>query len=341
MKNEQKGECIFILNSKKIKHYTKEFFKFFNVAIIGFSFIIAIILIKYKPVYSVSISGKSLGYVTNKETFEEQIKDNIASSSESKNVDTVNLKETPKYELKLADRPLPTNESQIINNLEENLEVTYKYFDIALNNETTTSVDTIEEAEELVNKVKEENSNSTEIDLSILEKYTQNEGEIKTAEIEVAKKAIQEKVNEKVAEEKKQEALEKMPTVNGIKLAIKPITGTITSRYGVSSNIRKSTHTGIDIATSTGTPIKVVADGTVTGANYNGSYGNLVKVDHGNGVETWYAHTSKMYVKVGQKVAAGDTIAAVGTTGNSTGPHLHFEIRINGKHVNPQNYLYK
>jgi len=57
-------------------------------------------------------------------------------------------------------------------------------------------------------------------------------------------------------------------------------------------------------------------------------------------VETWYGHTSKMYVKVGQKVQAGDVIAAVGSTGNSTGPHLHFEIRINGQHVNPQNYLY-
>ena len=58
-------------------------------------------------------------------------------------------------------------------------------------------------------------------------------------------------------------------------------------------------------------------------------------------METWYAHNSKMYVKAGQKVNAGDTIAAVGSTGNSTGPHLHLEIRVNGVHVNPQNYLYK
>ena len=63
-------------------------------------------------------------------------------------------------------------------------------------------------------------------------------------------------------------------------------------------------------------------------------------MNHGKGVETWYAHNSKMYVKVGQKVTAGDTIAAVGSTGNSTGPHLHLEIRVNGVHINPQNYLY-
>lgn len=85
----------------------------------------------------------------------------------------------------------------------------------------------------------------------------------------------------------------------------------------------------------------MVADGTVTCASYKGSYGNIVKIDHGNGFESWYAHTSKMYVSVGQQVKTGDVIAAVGSTGNSTGPHLHFEIRIDGKHVNPQKYLYK
>ena len=66
----------------------------------------------------------------------------------------------------------------------------------------------------------------------------------------------------------------------------------------------------------------------------------MVKVSHGNGVETWYAHCSKLYVSKGQAVSAGDTIAAVGSTGNSTGPHLHFEIRVDGKTLNPQKYIY-
>ena len=128
--------------------------------------------------------------------------------------------------------------------------------------------------------------------------------------------------------------------INGIKIATLPVTGTISSRYGVRSKIRVSTHTGLDIAVSTGTPIKVIADGTVVSAQYTGAYGNLVKIDHGNGFESWYAHTSKMYVTVGQKVSAGDVIAAVGSTGNSTGPHLHLEIRLNGQSVDPQKYLY-
>ncbi len=132
-----------------------------------------------------------------------------------------------------------------------------------------------------------------------------------------------------------------MPDVNGIKLATQPVSGIITSRYGENNlRIRSSSHKGLDIAAKSGTPIKVVSDGTVTFAGSSGSYGNLVKIDHGNGVETWYAHTSKIYVQEGQQVKAEEVIAAVGSTGNSTGPHLHFEIRIDGNVVNPQNYLY-
>lgn len=249
------------------------------------------------------------------------------------------MKENPEYELKLVDRTLKTNDDQIVNKIQENLLITYKYYEIAFNNEKINSVNTIEEAEELIKQIKDDNEEK-ELDLSIIEKYTQNEKEVNTSEIEIAKQKCEDKIEETIEEQKKEEKEEATPKVNGIKLALKPISGTITSRYGESSTLRKSTHTGLDIAATTGTPIKVVADGVVTNASYSGSYGNLVKISHGDGVETWYAHTSKMCVTVGQKVSAGDTIAAVGSTGNSTGAHLHFEIRINGNHVNPQKYLY-
>ena len=71
-----------------------------------------------------------------------------------------------------------------------------------------------------------------------------------------------------------------------------------------------------------------------------GTYGNLVIISHGNGIETYYAHCSKLLVSVGQNVSSGEQIALVGSTGNSTGSHLHVEVRVNGKPVNPQNYLY-
>lgn len=336
-----------ILNPK-LKYYTKEILKYFNIVIIGIGFIIAIILIKYKPIYKVTISGEEIGYVQNKKEFKESLKTSLIE--ENKNVDNIELKSDPEYELKLVNRETKTNEEQIASKIEEDAIITYKYYDIALNNETIETVNTIEEAEEIVNQAKNENTEQ-ELDLSILEKYTQNKDEVKVAEIEVAKTDVNNKITEtlekqeaeKQAEEaakKAQEKLDAMPEINGIKIATKPISGTITSRYGESSRLRQSTHTGLDISATTGTDIKAVASGTVTCAKYSGSYGNLIKIDHGNGVETWYGHISKMYVKVGQEVKAGDVIAAVGSTGNSTGPHLHLEIRINGTHVNPQKYLY-
>lgn len=293
-------------------------------------------MVKYKPVYKVSISGQEIGYAKNKNV-EETIKENILQNT-SKNIDTIDIKELPTYELKLVSRTTKTDEEKITEKLEESTKITYKYYDIALSNQTIQSVNTIEEAEELINEIKQ--SNQEELNLSIIEKYTQNEEEIVTTQIEVAKTDIQEKIEVKKAQIAEQARIDAMPDVNGIKLATRPVTGTITSRYGENSRIRSSAHTGLDIATSTGTPIKVVSAGTVTFAGNGRSYGNLVKVSHGNGVETWYAHASKIYVKAGQQVNAEDVIAAVGSTGNSTGPHLHFEIRINGNVVNPQKYLY-
>ena len=332
----------FILK-KKLKFYTKEFLKFFNITIIALGIIIAIILIKYKPMYKVSISGEELGYVENKQALEETLKEEITESSD-KTIEDISLNQEPEYELKLVSRTENTEEKEVVEELKEETTVTYKYYEIAVQENVVEKVNTSEEAEELVNEIKEEN-NSEEINLSIVEKYTQNEEEVNTSDLEVAKENVQETVQTAIVEIEQQKEEEErwnaLPSINGIKLAVTPIEGTITSRYGVSSNIRKSTHTGLDISAVTGTDIKVVADGTVISAGYSGSYGYLVKVDHGNGVETWYAHTSKMYVKKGDTVKAGDVIAAVGSTGNSTGPHLHLEIRVNGEHVDPQDYLYK
>ena len=290
--------------------------------------------------YKVSISGEELGYVESKLALEESVKEDIINDS-NKNVETVDLKEQPIYELKLVNRNENTEEDKIIEKAKEDATVTYKYYEVALNNNVVETVDTSKEAEELVSEIKNDGINEN-INLSIVEKYTSNSEEIKTNDLEVAKVNIENKVSETIKEiEKQEEEKNAIADINGIKLATLPVTGTISSRYGVSSRIRKSNHTGLDIAATTGTPIKVMADGVVTNASYSGSYGNLVKVDHGNGVETWYAHTSKIYVKKGQEVKAGDEIAAVGSTGNSTGPHLHLEIRLNGEHINPQKYVYK
>jgi murein DD-endopeptidase MepM/ murein hydrolase activator NlpD len=98
-------------------------------------------------------------------------------------------------------------------------------------------------------------------------------------------------------------------------------------------------HEGIDIAASSGTPIHAAAAGTVIHAGWLGGYGNLVVVDHGDGLSTAYAHASAILVGLGQRVSQGETLSLVGSTGNSSGPHLHFEVRVNGSAVDPLFYL--
>lgn len=290
---------------------------------------------KYKPVYAVTFAGKEQGIVKDINDFKKQIDEEILNSNEE-HLASVSLKEEPEYKLKLYERTSETSESDIIQTIkDENTNKVYKYYEVCLNDKTNEYVETIEEAEEIVNKIKEEyNTDEIELDIQINEKYTLNKDEINTDSIEVATNVV-----ETAAQEIKEDSVA-ISKINGIKVSVLPVSGMISSRYGESSSRRRSKHTGLDIACATGTNIKVVSSGTVTFASYNGSYGNLVKVDHGNGVETWYAHCSKIYAKVGQTVEAGDVIAAVGSTGNSTGPHLHFEIRIDGNTVNPQNYVY-
>ena len=302
--------------------------------------IIAIILLKYKPTYKVTLSGQEIGYVEDGTEFDTRIQQEIIKM-EGKNIDFVSLDEMPNYELKLVSRTQETNEEKIMLALKEKARIMYKYYAILFNNETIGLVDNMEEAEQAVNKIKEDNQNNKDIklDLVITENYTENINEVTLESVQVAQAKVEEKVETLV--KIKQDEESKKPIVNGILLAVTPVQGRITSRFGAVSSIRSGAHTGTDIACPQGTPIKAVASGTVIFATRNGSYGNLIKVSHGNGVETWYAHCTSLYGTVGQQVNAGDVIATVGSTGNSTGNHLHLEIRVNGKAINPQNYLYK
>lgn len=120
-----------------------------------------------------------------------------------------------------------------------------------------------------------------------------------------------------------------------------PVSGPISYEYGYRycPYHGYELHTGIDIAVGTGTSVKAASSGVVRQAYYNSSYGNMVLIDNGGGIYTLYAHNSSLLVSAGQKVSQGQVIARSGNTGNSTGPHVHFEVRVNGQYVNPRNYL--
>ena len=130
--------------------------------------------------------------------------------------------------------------------------------------------------------------------------------------------------------------------LEGIPQVMPADSGEITSGFGYRADPFTgggAFHPGLDFRGAFGAPIHAAADGTVSFVGQIRGYGNVVEVSHGNGLLTRYAHMSKTMAKVGQRVAAGDVIGAIGSTGRSTGPHLHFEVRINGSVVNPRPFL--
>lgn len=122
----------------------------------------------------------------------------------------------------------------------------------------------------------------------------------------------------------------------------KPAVGYFTSGFGIRRSPfggRTKMHEGLDIANRPGTQIKAPADGVVTFANTKSGYGQTVILDHGYGLETWYGHTRKILVTKGQHVKRGDTVALLGNSGRSTGPHVHYEVRVHGTPVDPLSYI--
>ena len=123
-----------------------------------------------------------------------------------------------------------------------------------------------------------------------------------------------------------------------------PLLGRIMSGYGGRQDPfsgEGATHTGVDISAQVGTPVKAAADGIITHAEWSAGYGRMVVIDHGNGLQTRYAHLSRFEVVPGQEIRRGDIIALSGSSGRATGPHLHFEVRLQGTPVNPYPYLAK
>lgn len=138
------------------------------------------------------------------------------------------------------------------------------------------------------------------------------------------------------------EELEDLSALRSAFPQVWPVQGKLTSGYGYRRSPisrKRKIHRGIDVAAARGTPVYAVAPGTIKTARYSSGYGRILVIDHGYGVKTRYAHNSSLLVRQGERVEAGMLIATVGSTGQSTGPHLHFELLIDDQAVDPLDYL--
>lgn len=336
--------CIKIISVlKKIFVYIRGAIRFISLVAVAMVIIVAAIIILYKPIYKVTINGDKIGYCEDKETLQNKINDYMEKGEKGQqNVAFVQIDDMPEYQMCLQKKGIETNDEEIFNKIKETGVTYFRYYTIADDGKEKLSVATFEEAESTIKELKKKESRNSK-DLTILEKY-----EIELPELYTKEKAVAKLYEKKVITVTTSSGYPNMnssgfstsrSTTSAKKLGIsfiRPTSGVVTSRFGARWG---STHTGIDIGAPTGTTIKAAAGGTVIFSGWKGTLGKLVVVSHGNGVQTYYAHCSSLLVSAGQTVSAGQLIAKVGNTGRSTGPHLHFEIRLNGSAINPQSYI--
>ena len=309
---------------------------------------------KFKFVYMVEMGGVELGLVNDKDKFEKDVKDTLENLEEP--VVSAKLQENPKYSLRLVDKDdIDVDDNYVFAKVEEKIEKTYRYYNIKEDDKLLAKVSTTEEKDNLLKELEEAKQVK---DLKVEEEKTK---EYYIISYEEAKQLASTNVDN-IQNEKKnkleKEKIEKRNTniVKNIRRGgtvsassssnASAMLGSLSFRRPLNSSrvsagyLGYPGHRGIDFPSPQGTPVMAAESGTVTTVMYsNKSYGNRVIIDHGNGISTLYGHNSTIGVSLGQKVSKGQTIAGVGSTGNSTGNHVHFEIRINGKPINPTSYV--
>ena len=294
----------------------------------------------FKPTYEVSLSGEVIGYTRDKSKLQARINDYL--KTENGNVAFTQVDNMPEYDLCMLKKDIETNDDEIYEKVISQGTAYYRYYALLNDGEEKYYFSTFDDAEAVVNQLKDKDSANVD-KLTVIEKYSlenQTYADIDTCVDELYEK----KAVIRVATSNRTLASSGMNNTGnvvdiGISL-IRPTTGVITSRFGWRS---RDNHKGLDIGAAYGTPIYAAASGTVVFAQYGygGGYGNHVIISHGNGVQTLYGHCSSLAVSEGEYVSQGQVIAYVGSTGISTGNHLHFEVRVNGVAQDPQNYVYE
>ena len=326
---------------KGIVVHFRRWMKFLIAIAIGLGIILAIVFSLYKPMYKVTIKGEFLGYAEDKSALQKKISEYMEKGNNESNIAFVDIEELPKYSICLLKRDHKDDEDKIFQKIISTGVTYYKYYAIILNSEEKYYVSSFQDCENIINQLKEKDSDNVD-QISYIVKYDTEKRDFTANETAVAELYVE-----------KKKAVSPTTTIGRVATArnmsfdnpslgvsfINPIGGIITSRFGASSGVRSGAHTGLDIGASIGTPVAAAASGTITYAGWQGAYGNLITVDHGGGVVTYYGHCNALYRSVGDYVNQGEIIAAVGNTGNSTGPHLHIEIRINGIAYNPIYYF--
>ena len=303
------------------------------------------VLNTYKPAVKTYINGEFIGYFSDEQQFDEVYNDLVA---EKQNIDEnvkVYLESEPTFEQSYIRDSL-LEEQNVYTNLRAEIKTEYTIYELVVDGEKQMTFTAEDQAEDYINQLKAEVS---DINANIeVEKVSELEDVTSTERADDILAGIVDRNKPVEIPEEEEEP----QTTNTTQYTASVYNGTVASVADgtkvwptVYSRINCDYlgyygHNGVDIGGASGTPIYAYMGGTVTFSGWDTTgYGNCVKISHGNGIVTIYAHCSALYVSAGQQVSAGQTIAGIGMTGWATGNHLHFEVRVNGVPVNPWIYL--
>lgn len=323
-------------------------FVFFTIVtlVLIFSAVLVTVLNTYKPTVKAYINGKFIGYFSSEQQFDEVYNDLV---TEKQNVDSnvkVYLESEPTFETSYTRDSLIAKQN-VYTNLRAEIKTEYTVYQVAVDGENKMKFDTQDEANKYAENLKAEVS---KLNVEVKEEKVAEKGEITT--VERADSILKDIVDRnKPVETPKATVSATTNTTSNFNVTTAATIGATSVQAtggGVWPSVNRrvnchymgySGHTGIDIGGAIGTAIYAYQSGTVTFAGWGSGYGLHIKIDHGNGMTTYYAHCSELFASVGQQVSEGQMIAKIGMTGYTTGPHLHFEIRFNGVPVNPYPYI--
>ena len=351
------------IKGKWIMYYAKRAVKLTSLFAVGLFVMASIIYIKYKPSYKVTLNGQIIGYVQDKEEMQKMIEE--LKNNPDENIAEIKFNSLPSYQLEFLSGDIPDDTDKVLAALQNNSTVTYRAYAILLNGKKKVTVASEAEAKEVINTLSKSDRKNAKISEVCIEKNKAEE-DIKSAKVAktTLKKAVEsskktakkstKKITKKTtsrssssrSSSKKTSSSSSVKSVGGYAF---PVKGCSLSNIRNRSYPSYAGHTGIDINIGVkGKSVVAAKDGVVivsealrSSSGAYKSYGEYIMIKHSNGTVTLYGHlkAGSRKVKVGQKVSKGQVIGTVGSTGNSSGTHLHFEVRVNGNPVNPYRYL--
>ncbi len=329
---------------KKVKFHLKRGFNLILTLLFTATLFTLLMFLIYRPTYKISFKGKFIGYSRDVFNIKSKIHESIFNGDSE--VAYYEIDEKPEYEFTFMKASFVPDDAKIVEEIKTEAIPVYKTYAVKENNKIKARVATYNEASKILADLKKKDSDNLN-DISIELAYVKEKPKLEDTKKVVADLYVEKPVPVYTPVYRDYAYLSRATGISDIRRDLpvsfaRPISsGIITTKFK-DPYYPFGVHRGVDVATlgsSTNVVFRAAAAGKVVASGWSGDYGNTVEIDHGNGVITLYAHADSLSVSKGEQVSVGQVLGVVGSTGFSTGIHLHFEIKYNGVNLNPEYYI--